>query len=225
MTSPDDKTRATLQCRRIYWQAGQPRGSRFVAEVNDPPCGGWQSALVLEVEDDISIFCPYSMRHFLVSRKSQEFATSIPDDLRKQWFIELMKRKWAMHEKLKLPADFEMASYFMIALGGTPPEIIRDPEMEQKGVGGKPAANKLIKYIKDGTKKSDIFKFFWEPGRTVGAAEAEFKTTRSNILSHLFCLNRDHGVGYELRGDTVKLLLTIDGEFPITKEEKENATT
>ena len=42
---------------------------------------------------------------------------------------------------------------------------------------------------------------------------SKFEMSRSNVLSHLSCANRDQGWGYELTGDCVKVIIP-EGEEP-----------
>ncbi len=43
--------------------------------------------------------------------------------------------------------------------------------------------------------------------RSVREAMAEFSMTRSNALSYLYMLQKDHGIGYDLVGDTATVKL------------------
>jgi hypothetical protein len=43
--------------------------------------------------------------------------------------------------------------------------------------------------------------------RSVREAMAELDLTRSGVLSHLFALNRDHGIGYQLAADCATVLV------------------
>lgn len=72
--------------------------------------------------------------------------------------------------------------------------------------GGKPAAEKVLKPIKVGSKVHAVLEYFnKEHGASVTEAMTHFKTTRSNVLSGLFLLNKNHGLGYVLRGDVAVL--------------------
>lgn len=78
-------------------------------------------------------------------------------------------------------------------------------KVRKGGGGGKPAADKVIKPLKPG-KRMEAYKFFAAPeGASVTRAMEHFKTTRSNVLSMLFLLNKEHGLGYRLSGDTATL--------------------
>ena len=49
---------------------------------------------------------------------------------------------------------------------------------------------------------------------------AEFSITRSNVLSQLFLLTKDNGIGYELKGDTAVVIMPPGCESPWDTEEK-----
>lgn len=224
---------ADIEWRRVYWQPGQPKGTRFTAEVSDAPCSGHQAALFWRDGKRFRIFCPYSMKSFSVSDQSQEYAGSAPcETFDREYVTQLIQRKWANHEKLGIPADFDTASEALQRLGGIAPQRKPEtrPEDTEKRAGGKYPAPKLLKPIVDGSKKAEVFKFFREGGRSVNEGCKHFSRegaimSRSNLLSQLFCLHRDHGIGYSLNGDRVAL--QVPGEVdpiqqPQPKKEKKN---
>ncbi len=73
---------------------------------------------------------------------------------------------------------------------------------------GKAAAAKLKRPVnKTGKRGKVLAKFFGAKSRTPDKAAAELKTTRSNVLSHLHDLHKYHGIGYELNGGAVTILM------------------
>lgn len=204
--------------RRIYWQPGQPKGARFQAEVSDPPCSGAQGALCLPEGKRVKIFCPYTLKLYTVSDQSQEWAASDPMDLTpevSQRLVEIMQRRWSLSEKLSLDANLPVAAVFIKALGGEPPQAefsAAVPQEDSKPAkGGKPMADSLLKPVKRESKVGQTLAFFLETPSISKACE-KFNTTRSNILSRLFILNKDHGIGYILNGDSVVLQLPVNAD-------------
>jgi hypothetical protein len=75
--------------------------------------------------------------------------------------------------------------------------------------GGKPAAPRLRRQLKSFSKRAAFLRWFMDDpdGRSVGAAMATFQMTRPNVMAYWTALNRDHGIGYSLSGNTITVEL------------------
>ena len=73
--------------------------------------------------------------------------------------------------------------------------------------------------MKRSSKRGKILEFFMPNARSIREAMAEFGHTRSNVLSHLFMLQKDHGVGYTLVGDAATVALPPGCTDPFEPEE------
>ena len=80
---------------------------------------------------------------------------------------------------------------------------------ELASLAWKISVGKSTKPVKRSGKRGKFLQWFLEGegSRSVREAMAEFGMSRSNALSYLYMLQKDHGIGYELVGDiaTIKL--------------------
>ena len=85
-------------------------------------------------------------------------------------------------------------------------------EDANKERGGKPVADNLLKPVKRDGKRGKVLEWFMDTGeaRSVREAMAEFEASRSSVLSYLHNLNKDHGIGYVLVGDTALVSMPAD---------------
>lgn len=196
---------------RIYFSKGDKSPGVRVNEVIDPPFPGWGHVIIMDGEKSCTIFCPFSFRTFSVSHRSMEYA-SLSEGHRLPTAEELgarIKTKWLEWAALGVRADFGMAAVVLKNLGFEAPAILEiakidlnEPPANRKG---KELGEKLLKPVKMKSKRGQVLQWFLADGggpKPIQAAMAEFDTTRSNILSHLFMLNKDHGIGYHLSGNT-----------------------
>src|SRR3972149_6990634 len=69
---------AGMQFVHVLWTMGDLRtvqeNAEHFNEVRDPPCNGWQHALLIRGDKLHTIFCPYYMLAFQVSPESFEMA-------------------------------------------------------------------------------------------------------------------------------------------------------
>lgn len=75
--------------------------------------------------------------------------------------------------------------------------------------GGKPAADKLLKPVKLNSKRGQFLKWFLDGNRGVDQAMEHFGMTRNSVLTYWAALNRDHGIGYLLTGNTIEVILPV----------------
>jgi hypothetical protein len=139
--------------------------------------------------------------------------------------VGLMLERWDRNQRLGLPIDLDLAAMALSRLGAPVPthRVERAGAEPDDGPprpsGGKPAAAMLLKRVPPDGKRGRFLAWFMEQeGRSVREAMAEFGMTRSNALSYWFALNKDHGIGYELVGDAVRVTLPDGCADPFNEE-------
>lgn len=209
---------------RVYYMYGvAPRSARLQNDITDPPVGGWQHALALVGEKNWTLFCPYTFRSFQVGVGSMEqdsFAAPHTARTREQ-LTKWLTDKWGELARQGAQADYDMAARFLMELGAPVPTVVplaREGD-ETRERGGKPAEKRLTRPVRRDGKRGRVLDWFLGKGpRSVREAMAEFDASRSSVLSTLHNLNKDHGVGYRLVGDTAEVELPKGCKDPWEKE-------
>ena len=203
-----------LELRHIYWVKGQtPKGSSYNNRVSDPPTSGWSHAIVIMGEKRGTIFCPFAFESFSLKMDAAEIAQSKPSEVtpeRIEWFKKHLLARWNEYQTLGLLKDYDTAALIMKRLGLEPPaDLLKGGEEDTRTRGGKEVSTKLLKPVKRNGKRGRFLQYFLDNdgSRSVREVMAEMEMTRSNALSYLFTLNKDHGIGYHLIGDTATLEL------------------
>jgi hypothetical protein len=82
--------------------------------------------------------------------------------------------------------------------------------------------NELKKPVPREGKRGKFLAWFLEKGGSASVREAmaEFGISRSNALSYLFLLKKDHGIGYELVGDSASIALPKGCSDPFEASKK-----
>lgn len=219
---------------KIYWVIGDmPSTSRQRNEVKSPPNAGWSHAMLIDKGGKlVTLFCPYTLESYQVSRNSMEIM-SMSMDIRyvpnpknpmnnvedgwQEWTVDRQDRllkivvsAWEMAGRLSLPnKDYDTAAVVISMMGGNVPlRVIPEGAEPDKPRGGKEAdVLGLLKPVKKESKRGLILQFFLPQPRSIREAMAEFGYSRSNVLSHLFILQKDHGIGYTLTGDAAAITL------------------
>lgn len=199
-----------LELFRIYWVRGaSPKGSAHRFEIKDTPCSGWQNVLVMRGEKRSTLYCPYSMTAFTVTNKSGEMnSLKKTQQTTPKAVGDLLMRNWAMSQRFGWQKDFDVAVRIFRLLGlPVPEQLTRDGEEDTRQRGGKEVAKALTKPVKIDGKRGIFLKWFMDGNnsRSVRDAMAEFSMTRSNALSYLYMIQKDHGIGYSLQGDNATL--------------------
>ncbi|WNO48486.1 hypothetical protein [Achromobacter phage SE2] len=237
MTAPSyEMIKDNFGWARVYWARGDLESkSARVNEVQNPPVIGWSHAIIIDGAKQCTIFCPFTFQSYQVSKRSAEYASLRTPEQRLN-LVTLtthLLKKWAIWVHLGMRRDFGMAAIILKAFGVEPPvtelsagleyDDFGDP-IEPKTEGsrkGKQSEEELKKPVKRTSKRGEVLAWFLEDGggpKSVHAAMAVFKTTRSNILSHLFILQKDHGIGYSLANNTATVF--VPGKVdPFLKEE------
>ncbi|AJD82808.1 hypothetical protein [Achromobacter xylosoxidans] len=238
MTAPSyEMIKDNFGWARVYWARGDLESkSARVNEVQNPPVIGWSHAIIIDGAKQCTIFCPFTFQSYQVSKRSAEYASLRTPEQRLN-LVTLtthLLKKWAIWVHLGMRRDFGMAAIILKAFGVEPPvtelsagleyDDFGDP-IEPKTEGsrkGKQSEEEIKKLVKRTSKRGEVLAWFLEDGggpKSIHAAMAVFKTTRSNILSHLFILQKDHGIGYSLANNTATVF--VPGKVdPFIKEEQ-----
>ncbi len=208
-----------VEWMHIFWIRGPWPSRKHRNEVRDPPCAGWQQAFVLRGKKLSTIFCPYSFTSYSVSNDAGELtmARQIPAP-RRGWVVPFMQKRWKQFQTWGWQRDYDACAAMLKRLGAEVPEqIMTGGEVDERRKGGKDAGGKLLKPVKRKSKRGKFLVWFLEAdnnARSVREAMAEFSMTRSNALSYLFMLKKDHGLGYVLVGDIATVSLPEGCENP-----------
>jgi hypothetical protein len=198
-------------------------GWSTVMIMDDPDPKKWQ------------LFCPYSFRGYRVRKDSYEAlsfagtggsdghsAASNFRDVGQKYFRESLPQKWAEHVRFATTnADWKTAEKVFKLLDIKPPT---EEEINRKGravmrptsapsatsaskkPAGKPATPAAaFKPVKREGRKGEVLKAILDGTSSADALTSQFEITRSNLLSQLFLLRKNHGIGYSVSGDQIAL--------------------
>ncbi len=150
----------------IYWVRGKtPRASGYINEITDPPCSGWQHALVIKGPVRSTIFCPYSFTSYSIRSIADEIVKSKePKDQRDStWIINLMQRKWEEFQNSGFQRDYQTAAIIFKKLGvPVPDQKLRGGLEDTRKKGGKEVGTVLLKPIKFKSKRGRFLKYFMD---------------------------------------------------------------
>ncbi|MEE8608970.1 MAG: hypothetical protein V3S55_15305 [Nitrospiraceae bacterium] len=219
-----------LEWRRIYWISGTlPKHAEFRNAVKDPPCLGWQHAFVMPGEKHSTIFCPYTLTAFSVYAGCSELVNMDnvpPAEFRLDFIRELLERNWTQFQGFGYQRDYDTCALVMRRLGlEVPAQILTGGEEDTRKKGGKEVETMLKKPVKASSKRGKFLQWFLDGDctRSVREAMAEFSMTRSNALSYLYMIQKDHGIGYTLVGDNATITLPEGCENPFDEPTKPKA--
>ncbi len=203
-----------LEYLHIYWVRGtSPKHWRCDNAVTDPPCSGWQLAIVQRGEKRSTIYCPYSLTAHTVRNdcceleQAQEPPGTTWDQDRT---VDRIHRNWKAFQGWGYQRDYDAIAGLLRRLGApVPAQILTGGGEDTRKKGGKPPAGELLKPVKRLGKRGAFLKWFLDGdgSRSVRETMAELSMSRSNVLSYLFMLRQDHGLGYALVGDMVTVYL------------------
>lgn len=203
---------------QVYWTIGKTKDRN--AEAQDGPCAGWSHVFVLPGDKRTTIFCPYSFESYQLSNRSSEVrAMRGPrEGFRHEWAKEHLPRKWEQLAAFGFQRNYDLAAVVLKELGlEVPRNLPAGDGGEAKERGGKPVESALKKPVKRGSKRGSFLAWFLSDGggpKSIREAMAEFGITRSNALSYLFMIQKDHGIGYRLVGDAAEVVLPDGCEDP-----------
>lgn len=221
-----------LEWLQVYWVRGYlPKFSKYRNGVQDPPCAGTQHAFILRGKTLSTIFCPYSLTAYSVVTDCSEIALATepkPGDWRPEYMKGLMEAKWASYQSKGWQKDYDTAALIMRKFGwSVPQQMLVGGQEDTRKKGGKPVGSALLKPVKKTSKRGIFLEWFMisdNCARSVREAMAKFSMSRSNVLSYLHMINKDHGLGYELMGDTASVLLPPGVTDPFNTEQPSTET-
>jgi len=185
------------------------------------------AAFVLKGEKHSIIFCPFSLIAYTVKSNCDEIEKAIdPESFNEDWMLNYMNENWATHQRYGWQSNYDIAVKIFTILGAKIPEQVKTGgEVDTRKKGGKPMADTLTKPVKLNSKRGKFLKFVMdrENSAEVLACMIEFDTTRSNVLSYFFQLNKDHGIGYELIGGTASIQLPQKWPFDTEPEMEDDS--
>lgn len=225
----------SLYVGSTYWLYGtNPRGNNGLRhEVREPPHGGWGHCLVIDREFDdrgkaakmVTLFSLNYFDSWQVSRGCLEYQGLVHPDLHQiksgkrteeeclqraiSYYTKIMPEKWV--EILGYgwtQKDFDTAALILRKLGLPVPLIERQDGQTDRVSGGKEVSKVgLAKPVKANSRKGQVLAFFWPETKSIRECMAEMGISRSNVLSQLYLLQKDHGIGYELRNDAAHITM------------------
>lgn len=195
--------------RLYYCAGGSPNFWKHKYEVTNPPTSGFCHAVVIVGEKRSTILCPFTLESFQVNNRCGEIAECKLVDYSPEKISTLITRTWEQCVKLQWQRDYGVAALALAGLGQPVPKFI--PTMVKEGEdrkSGKDVDEKALRPVNPESRRGKVAQFFAGPElQSVHEAMVRLDLTRSGVLSHLFCLNRDHGIGYELVRDCARLMI------------------
>lgn len=197
----------------IYFVRGQaPNFWKRKFEISDPPTSGYSRCVVIKGDKRSTIFCPHSLEAFQVSNQCGELQTAERFEADAETIGKHITKAWETCAKLGFQKDYGVAAMVLTELGLPVPKFLPpppDPSKTQDAKrGGKPIVEEALRPCRPASKRGEVAAFFMQDDpQSLHEAMARLGLTRSGVLSHLFTLNRDHGVGYELVSDCARLLV------------------
>lgn len=203
---------------KIYYVRGLIPKSSFRYAIKSPPTCGYQLALLIDISQKNRriILCPYTLETFNVPENCAEIQLSEPSDIPFERIVKQIKNKWKELHASGEQRQFDIIANALKQLGSEVPDLSYIVKRVRKNVvkkdsspKGKPMGDSF-RSIKSPSIRANIALEF-RKRTSIHAAMAKFNMTRSNVLSHLFCIQKYHGFGYTLYEDnTAQLILPKD---------------
>ena len=218
---PDD-----LAYQKVYYISGTlPRNLRGVWPpymIRNPPSSGFSFAFVLGKPDAtrVTVFCPFTFESSVVKVEAGELLDREPEVMTAARLSDLVltiHSQWARFQALGLQRDYDVAAAVLKKIGAdVPVQLVKGGEEDRRERGGKEETDELLKPVKRDGKRGRFLEWFLADGgtRSVREAMAELSMSRSNVLSYLHVLNKDHGIGYSLVGGNAEVHLPEGCENP-----------
>lgn len=195
--------------RLYYCAGGSPKHWTYRYEISDPPTSGFSHAVVLLGEKRSTILCPYTLESFQVNNRCGELAQAHKVDISPERLGGVIRDAWERCVRLQQQRDFGVPALVLTALGqAVPKNLPRPTAAAEASRGGKTVLEGQLRPVNPASRRGQVARFFLAGNgqpQSIHEAMARLGLTRSGVLSHLFCLNRDHGVGYDLSGDCATL--------------------
>ena len=208
-----------MKYARIYFVKGvAPRDKNLTSKwlqfaIKDPPVAGNTMCFILGgTGKKLTIFHPTSLQAYRVSPECTEIKAAEEKPLtRPQLMVDVITKNWAMYKELDMQRSYDVAAQVLIQLGAPVPEYV-EPSDDRRGkmpdfkTAGKEMDMTRFKTVKRKGRKGAVAEFFGTDGKPILEAMAILDMTRSAVLSQLYMLWKDHGIGYQLYREQVKLL-------------------
>jgi hypothetical protein len=213
-----------LRVARTYFVRGTcPKDWRFKNAIQNPPCSGQGLVVVLRGTKTSIVFSPFTLESWTVPNSGCceiEYAKWFDDlvDMDFSKVAEAIKSAWLRLAVHQLPRDYDLAASILRRLGHEPPcetPAAVAVESGKKSKGGKDPERET-RPMRRNSKRAQVAEFFMETA-SVREAMNKLELTRSGVLSHLHCIHKYNGFGYEVVGDAARLLVPdghrlFDGE-------------
>lgn len=225
-----------VQFAKCYFVRGEmPSHQRTRFEVKDPPTTGWGHVAIIPGPKRSTLLSPFSLESWQVSNSCDELKSAVYTDIAPERLAHFINKAWETNVRIGFQRDYGVAAMVLTELGQPVPKFLLSPvserragyEDEEKPRGGKPVVESALKSCNPASKRAEVARFFMadEP-QSLHEAMAKLGLTRSGVLSHLFTLNKDHGVGYELVRDCATLIVPegfdlFDWTAPVKAEKPE----
>lgn len=196
--------------RTYFVKGNQPAHWRHRYIVQDPPTAGWGMAVLIRGEKRSTLLCPHTLNSYQVPNSCGEMAMATPVETSDGRLAELLTAAWHATAAIGLQRDFAVTAMVLTELGAEVPKMTVaqvNEDGEVKVQGGKPIDASKLRPIKPSSKRGEVAKFFHGQSQSLHEAMARLGLTRSGVLSHLFCIHKDHGIGYTLANDCAQLLV------------------
>lgn len=198
--------------RCYFVRGGAPSYWKHRHEITDPPTSGHGHVVVIPGEKRSTMLCPFTLVSYQVNNRCGELASAVDVAITPERLAFFINKAWEECVKLGFQRDFGVAAMVLTELGQPVPKFIPPPpdpnRVDDAKRGGKPVVESALRPCRPASKRGEVAAFFLQDSpQSLHEAMARLGLTRSGVLSHLFTLNRDHGVGYELVSDCARLLV------------------
>lgn len=229
------QTMSNVELVKIYY-AGVAANKHLPQNylIKEPACNGYGRALIIQGDKRTMVFDPFNFQGWDIANHAGELNVLVNGrqqpteryELDVKFWRKFLLDKWHYFAQLGMQKDWLRASTIMKALGADvpkvmPAEAIAAMEAEGEDVSGiiaqKPKKQRSagkemraegFKPLKRESKRGKVCEFFLrDVPQPIVECMSKYDMTRSNVLSHLSCANRDQGWGYELVGDCVKVVV------------------
>lgn len=205
--------------------------------IKEPEGNGYARALIIQGDKRTLVFDPFNFKGWNIANHAGELNTLVGGrtgtqapveryDMDVEFWKKFLLERWHHFSKLGMNKDWLRASIILKEIGADVPkvmtaeavaaleaqgedisEIIVQKPKKQRSDGKEMDAEKF-KPLKKDSKRGKVCDFFLkDTPQPIVDCMSELDMTRSNVLSHLSCANRDQGWGYELTGDCVKVVI------------------
>lgn len=200
-----------LQFVRTYYIRGAaPRSLKGRYGISDPPTSGWSHAVLLPGDKRSTLLCPFTLHSYQIHNDCLEVSGAVPISFNAEALAGRITECWERMVGFGFQRSYDVAAVALTRLGAPVPRILptQAEGSEQRRTGGKEVDEATLRPVRQASKRGRVAEFFLsdEP-QSLREAMAVLGLSRSGVLSHLYCLNRDHGVGYELAADCARLLV------------------